>query len=105
MTMTSDTKRVKTEDDITNEVLRRFECGRTARPFTRCPRCNAPLQPVDKARVVERVPPRTRECQDLFSECTGCASVYWPGSHYERIQRFLQVAFSAANRPTDGAHP
>ena len=31
MTMTSDTKRVKTEDDITDEVLRRFDVTKDAR--------------------------------------------------------------------------
>jgi uncharacterized protein with PIN domain len=85
------------------EVLRRFECVGAARPFTRCPRCNAPLQPVDKAIVIDRVPPRTRECHDLFSQCPACTAVYWPGSHYARIRGFLDVAFSAASRPREGS--
>ena len=87
------------------EVLRRFECVAATRPFTRCPRCNAPLQPVDKAIVIDRVPPRTRDCHDLFSQCPACAAVYWPGSHYARIKGFLDVAFSAASRSTEASRP
>lgn len=87
------------------EVLRRFECVGAARPFTRCPRCNAPLLAVDKGTVIAVVPSRTRECHDLFAQCTACAAVYWPGSHYDRIRRFLDVAFSAASRPADASGP
>jgi len=83
------------------EVLRRLGCVAAARPFTRCPRCNAPLQVVDKRTVIGVVPSRTRECHDRFSRCTACAAVYWPGSHYDRIRRFLDVAFSAASRSGD----
>lgn len=83
------------------EVLQRFECVSAAQPFTRCPRCNGVLQTVDKMRVVDRVPPRTRDCHDAFSQCPVCASVYWQGSHYHRIQRFLDVAFRTASRPTE----
>jgi uncharacterized protein with PIN domain len=85
------------------EVLRRFACVAAARPFTRCPRCNGPLQAVDKATVADRVPPRARDCPDVFSACTLCGSVYWQGSHYDRIQRFLDVAFRAASHPTDAS--
>jgi uncharacterized protein with PIN domain len=78
------------------EILRRFECVAAAKPFTRCPACNRMLQPADKTQVADRVPPRTRECLDQFWECPGCSAVYWQGSHADRIQRFLDVAFAAA---------
>jgi uncharacterized protein with PIN domain len=78
------------------EVLRRFDCAGSAQPFTRCARCNGVLQPADKAHVARLLPPRTRECQDTFVRCTGCGSVYWPGSHYERIRGFLTLALTAA---------
>ena len=84
------------------EVLRRFDGVAAAQPFTRCPRCNGFLQRVDKADVIDRIPPRTRDCHDLFSQCTACAAAYWPGSHYGRIQRFLTVAFSSASRLAQG---
>jgi uncharacterized protein with PIN domain len=95
------------------EVLRRFECVAAARPFTRCPRCNGLLKAIDKALVLDRVPPRTRECQDVFSQCTACTdvfsqctactAVYWQGSHYDRIRQFLELAFRAASAPTEAS--
>jgi uncharacterized protein len=78
------------------EVLRRFECAAASQPFTRCPRCNGPLQLTDKEHVAHRVPPRTRASHDVFSQCAVCGAVYWQGSHYERIRQFLGVAFASA---------
>jgi uncharacterized protein len=81
------------------EVLRRYDCVSFAQPFTRCPQCNSSLQPVDKGQVIDRLPPRTRACHDRFWQCPGCAAVYWKGSHYDRIQHFLDVAFAMVAKP------
>jgi len=60
---------------------------------------------VGYSTMTEFVPSRTRECHDLFSQCTACAAVYWPGSHYDRIRRFLAVAFRAASRWAEVSGP
>ena len=73
----------------TGEVVRRFGLAAAVRPWTRCMACNALLQPVSKAAVIGRIPPRTAECHDEFSECSGCTRVFWKGSHYERMQRWV----------------
>ena len=82
------------------EVLRRFECVVAAQPFTRCPRCNGVLRLTDKEQVAHLVPPRTWASHERFSQCAVCAAVYWQGSHYERIRRFLGVAFASARTDT-----
>ena len=74
----------------TAEVVRRFGLAASVRPWTRCMACNAPLQRVAKADVIGRIPPRTAECHEEFSECSGCGRVYWKGSHYERMQRWVE---------------
>ena len=74
----------------TEEVVRRFGLAAAVRPWTRCMACNALLQPAAKADVIGRIPPRTAECHDEFSECSGCGRVYWKGSHYERMQRWVE---------------
>jgi uncharacterized protein with PIN domain len=71
------------------EVLRRFDLAGRARPFSRCLRCNDPLRPVEKAEVLDRLPPRTRAEFDAFHVCNSCGRVYWRGSHYQRLRRFL----------------
>lgn len=72
------------------ELVRRFDLARRARPFSRCLCCNDPLRPVAKDDVVDRLPPRTRAEFDEFHVCENCGRIYWRGSHYERLRRFLE---------------
>lgn len=72
------------------ELVRRFELARRARPFSRCLCCNEPLRPVAKDDVIDRLPPRTRAEFDRFHVCETCGRVYWRGSHYQRLSRFLE---------------
>ena len=51
------------------EIFERLELARSARPFTLCLACNAPLQPIDKAAVLDQLPPRVRESYQRFSSC------------------------------------
>jgi len=71
------------------EVVRRFELARWLRPFTRCMACNWPLRPVAKAEVRGRVPSAIAEKFAEFLECANCRRVYWQGSHYARMRRWI----------------
>jgi len=72
------------------EVLRHFNLFRAVAPFQRCLRCNVLLQPISKESIRDRLPPRTAECYHQFQICPGCDRLYWPGSHYEHMQRFIE---------------
>ena len=78
------------------EILGRFDLAGRVRPFALCLACNAPLGPVDKARVMDRLPPRVREGLQHFSRCPVCGRVFWEGSHWrhmgERLARAVQAA-------------
>ncbi len=78
------------------EVLRRFDLLRMVEPFKRCIRCNGPLEPVDKMAIADRLPPRTRRYYDTFRICRDCGQIYWRGSHYERMQRFIAGVLAEA---------
>lgn len=54
--------------------------------LSRCLDCNTELEPRSKAAVAGRLPPYVRATQERFSECPDCARVYWPGTHWQRIQ-------------------
>lgn len=71
------------------EVLRRFDLASWATPFRRCLRCNAPLAPVQKAEVLDRLEPLTRLYYEEFHRCPACGQIYWKGSHYERMQALV----------------
>ena len=70
----------------TIEVLLRFQLHDALRPFSRCLRCNAALTAVRKSDVLERLEPLTRMYYDEFRRCSGCGAVYWPGSHFAKLQ-------------------
>jgi uncharacterized protein with PIN domain len=62
-----------------------------AAPLRRCLRCNALLQPVPKDAVQERIPPKTRAWCNDYVLCPGCGQLYWPGSHYDRMQAWIRA--------------
>ena len=74
------------------EVVRRFDLAARMAPFTRCARCNALLSAVAKDVVVARVPPLVAGGRDTFWQCTGCAHVYWDGTHVAHIKTLLRLA-------------
>jgi uncharacterized protein len=78
----------------TLEVIRRFDLAEKIKPFTRCLQCNGTLQPVDKAEILEQLEPLTRIYYDEFRRCTGCAKIFWRGSHFSKLEGFLE-RFSA----------
>ena len=77
-------------DDPLGDVLDRF--APSLAPLTRCTACGAPLEPVPKADVADRLPPGTRRTFDDFSRCAACGRVYWHGAHARRINALIRVA-------------
>ena len=72
------------------EVIRRYELRRAMQPFHRCLRCNNPLKPVEKAAVLDRLEPLTKQYFDEFHLCPACGQIYWKGSHYEQMQKLIE---------------
>ena len=71
------------------EVFARLDLARSARPFTLCLTCNAPLRGIDKALVLDRLPPSVRVRYDRFSTCDRCRQVFWEGSHWQRMRALV----------------
>ena len=78
-------------DEQTIEVIRRFNLFGLIAPFTRCLRCNAVLQQVAKIDVVEKLEPLTKIYYEQFRRCTGCKQIYWSGSHFDRLQKRIEI--------------
>lgn len=72
------------------EVLERYGISPGPAPFQRCLRCNSMLRPVNKAEILDRLEPLTRQYFDEFHLCPACNQIYWKGSHYERMRRIIQ---------------
>jgi uncharacterized protein with PIN domain len=73
------------------EIMDRLDLASSARPFTLCLQCNAPLRPVAKALVLDRLPPSVRLQHDEFVTCDSCGGVFWKGTHWRRMQALLAV--------------
>ena len=71
------------------QVVRCYRLDWQSGLFTRCARCNAALESVDKQQVTGRVPGRVLSERDRFARCSGCGRIYWRGSHVERMRRQL----------------
>ncbi|MBK5913528.1 Mut7-C RNAse domain-containing protein [Rhodocyclus purpureus] len=78
------------------EIVARLELVPCVKPFTRCLECNAPLRAVDKSEVADRLPPSVRARQARFTTCDHCGRVFWPGSHWQRMQKLLDTAIAQA---------
>jgi hypothetical protein len=77
------------------EVLRRFDLFGAVAPFHRCLRCNGLLKTVSKESIIDQLPPQIRQVVNEFHRCSECCQIYWKGSHYERMQKFIQVVLSS----------
>ena len=55
------------------EVVERFDLAGSVKPFTRCMKCN-----------------RVLESAGRFSRCGDCGNLYWEGSHYRRMEKFIE---------------
>ncbi len=80
------------------EIMRRFDLYRLVTPFRRCIRCNRLLTVVKKEDIFEGLLPQVREHYSEFRRCTGCAQIYWKGTHFERMESFLYWVLEESRR-------
>ena len=79
-------------DDQLREVMQCFGLRGPFRLFSRCLRCNRPLEPVEKSAVLHRLEPKTKKYFHRFTICPDCRRVYWRGSHYDEMLARLKAA-------------
>jgi uncharacterized protein with PIN domain len=82
----------------TIEVILRFALAERVAPFTRCLQCNGFLERVDKAAVFGQLEPLTKVYYEDFRRCGACGKIYWPGSHFDKLQHRLERIRSELNR-------
>jgi uncharacterized protein with PIN domain len=73
------------------EVLQRFDLFDSISPFERCMHCNSRLRSVPKETIAERLLPQTSQQHKEFRVCPECDRIYWKGSHYRRMQEFIEA--------------
>jgi uncharacterized protein with PIN domain len=88
--------RSQNADEQTIEVIRRFDLSELIAPFTRCLRCNAPLEEAAKSEIIDKLEPLTKIHYDQFRRCPSCKQIYWSGSHFPKLQKRIEVIRSRA---------
>jgi uncharacterized protein with PIN domain len=79
-------------------LLRRYQLADEIDPWRRCLRCNQLLKPVTKAVILEQLEPKTKRYFDDFRQCESCGRIYWRGSHYDRMQAFIEQVIEESLR-------
>lgn len=69
------------------------------KPFSRCIRCNALLESVEKETIMHRIPPKTRQYYDAYMLCHGCNKLYWKGTHYTAIKKTIDEVLDKGDDP------
>lgn len=80
------------------EVIREFDLVPAIAPFGRCMHCNALLRATEKNSIRHRLLPQTAKYFEEFYACPDCQRVYWKGSHYRRMKRFIESLVPSAGR-------
>ncbi len=68
---------------------------------TRCPLCNSPLVRVPSVEA-HGAPDYVRERYSDVYVCESCGKIYWPGSHFTRMQATLARAREALKKLKSG---
>lgn len=74
-------------DEQLEEVIDRFTLNTDKYLLSRCPICNLGLIEVDREEVKDKVPEFVYENYHKFWNCMHCGRFYWPGTHWESIQK------------------
>lgn len=61
-------------------------------PFSRCARCNQPLQRRTSFEAVGEVPGRVTRAGGPLTWCPFCGQWYWEGGHVARLRKWLEAA-------------
>jgi len=71
------------------EVLKRYDLVSKVKPFNRCLECNGLFEPVEKNEILNQLEPKTIRYFDEFYRCVDCHKIYWKGSHFDHMNKFL----------------
>jgi len=72
------------------EIAKKFDLKKRAKPFSRCIKDNEILVKIEKEKIINRLPPKVKKFYNEFKICPKCNRIYWLGSHYEKMKRFIE---------------
>jgi len=77
----------------TEQIRRIIDCldiKDNINPFSRCLGCNTLLNIVPKEKILDRIPPKTKEFCDEYFQCPSCDKIYWKGTHFIHMKKVVR---------------
>ena len=71
------------------QVITHYNIDYKTEVFTRCLVCNNLLEPIEKEKIKDRIPPYVYSTQDEFDICPQCGRIYWSGTHRTKMLEML----------------
>jgi len=71
-------------------IIEYLDIQKDIKPFSRCLRCNSLLIAVQKNNVLDRIPPKTKECCHEYGQCPSCDKIYWKGTHFMNMEKIVR---------------
>lgn len=71
-------------------LIKKLDLPHQIHPLIRCLNCNNNLVPVEKQEILARLETRTAMYYSEFFICPDCDQIYWKGSHFENMLKFIQ---------------
>jgi len=65
-------------------------------PFSRCLGCNTLLNIVPKEKILDKIPPKTKEFCDEYVQCPSCDKIYWKGTHFINMKKIVRQILDQA---------
>jgi uncharacterized protein len=78
-----------TTEEQVNRIIDHLDIRDRAKPFSRCLLCNGPIDSVAKDMVIDQIPSKTRSFCDEYTQCRCCGKIYWKGTHFIKMQKFV----------------
>ncbi|MBN2544278.1 MAG: hypothetical protein JXB50_00685 [Spirochaetes bacterium] len=77
-------------DEQIIEVIERYHLLSKIKPFKRCLHCNNILIKIPKSKIKDKIPLMIYRKYKLFFFCLKCNKIYWRGSHYYNMKKFIK---------------
>lgn len=77
------------------EVVEKYSLRGKSIPFSRCMKCNGLLIHISPEDAKERIPSGISRSIKEYLECLGCKRIYWKGSHYEKMKKYVDGLYNA----------
>jgi hypothetical protein len=55
----------------------------------RCTICNDVIQPIEKEKIIDKIPGGVAQNMQQFWICNSCNRIYWEGTHIRNLQKFI----------------